>query len=110
MGIRSIFLERVKSELILRRGFGINENSNTLIIEDVITTGKSSEECISAIEKYNAKVLGVFSIINRTVGHISYKIPRYSLVNLKAPLYKSDELPESLKSISVSKPGSRFLK
>ena len=110
MGIRSIFLEREKSELILRRGFDIKKNSNTLVIEDVITTGKSSEECISAVKKYNAKVLGVFSIINRNVDNISHKIPRYSLVNLKAPLYSSDKLPDSLKSIPIRKPGSRFLK
>ena len=110
LGIRSIFLERVKSELTLRRGFDISERSNTLVIEDVITTGKSSEECISAIEKYNANVLGVFSIINRSVDGISHRIPRYSLVDLKAPLYETSELPDSLNSIPISKPGSRFLK
>lgn len=110
LGKRSIFLERVNSKLVLRRGFSIKRKSKILIIEDVITTGKSSVECISAIEKYEAKVLGVFSIINRSEQTINYKVPIHSLVTLKAPLYEKDSLPELLKKIPVNKPGSRFLK
>ncbi len=62
------------------------------------------------IEKYEAKVLGVVSIINRSIKRTNLKIPRYSLVNLKAPLYNYNNLPDSLKKIPINKPGSRFLK
>ncbi len=110
LGKRSIFLERVNSELVFRRGFSIKHKSKILVIEDVITTGKSSGECINAIEKYESKVLGVFSIINRSELTIDCKVPIHSLVNLKAPLYDEDSLPELLKKMPVNKPGSRFLK
>ena len=110
LGKRSIFLERVNSELVFRRGFSIESKARVLVVEDVITTGKSSEECILVIEKYEAKVLGVVSIINRSIKRTNFKIPRYSLVNLKAPLYNYNNLPDSLKKIPINKPGSRFLK
>ena len=60
---QSIFLERVNKNLVLRRGFRIKKNSKIIIVEDVITTGKSSYECIQALQEYKAKVLGVFSIL-----------------------------------------------
>ena len=110
LGKRAIFLERVNSDLVFRRGFSIESKDRVLVVEDVITTGKSSEECILVIEKYKAKVLGVVSIINRSIKSTNFKIPRYSLVNLKAPLYKHDNLPDFLKKIPINKPGSRFLK
>ena len=110
LGVRSICLERVDSKLSLRRGFTIKKKSKILIVEDVITTGKSSEECILAIKKYNIKVLGIFSIINRSLVNSKNVVPRYSLVYLKAPLYDPKELPETLKKIPISKPGSRYIK
>ena len=107
---QSIFLERVNSKLVFRRGFTVEKKSKVIVVEDVVTTGKSSQECIDSILKLNAKVLGVFSIINRSIENIKYKIPRYSLLSLNAPLYEDNNLPVSLKNIPVNKPGSRFLK
>ena len=107
---QAIFLERVDSKLILRRGFEIKNKSRVLIVEDVITTGKSSQECITALEKYEATILGVASIIDRSNQQYNLELPRFSLLNLTAPLYKPNDLPEALKKIPVTKPGSRFLK
>ena len=107
---QSIFLERVNSNLVLRRGFSIKKNSKVIVVEDVITTGKSSQECILAMQSYKTKVLGVFSIINRSTKKLDFNVNTFSLLNLEAPLYKESELPESLKNIPISKPGSRFLK
>jgi len=107
---QSIFLERVNKNLVLRRGFRIKKNSKIIIVEDVITTGKSSYECIQALQGYKAKVLGVFSIINRSVKKLDLNVDTYSLLSLEAPLYKESEIPDFLKKTPISKPGSRFLK
>ncbi len=107
---QSIFLERVNKNLVLRRGFNIKKNSKIIIVEDVITTGKSSYECIVALQEYKAEVLGIFSIINRSVKKLDFNVNTYSLLNLKAPLYKESEIPDFLKKTPISKPGSRFLK
>ena len=64
---QSIFLERVNGKITLRRGFNIKKKSKVIIVEDVITTGKSSKECIIALQNYQTEVLGVFSIVNRSM-------------------------------------------
>ena len=95
---QSIFLERVNKNLVLRRGLEL-KNSKIIIVEDVITTGKSSYECIQALQDYKAKVLGVFSIINRSVKKLDFNVDTYSLLNLEAPLYEESEIPDFLKNI-----------
>ncbi len=107
---QAIFLERVNSNLVLRRGFRIKKKSKVIIVEDVITTGKSSHECILALRDYKAEILGVFSIINRSIKKPDIDVDTFSLLNLDAPLYKKNEIPNFLKKIPIIKPGSRFLK
>ena len=107
----TIFCERVRGKFALRRGFSINKGANVLIIEDVITTGKSSLECVKLIKKANAKLLGFASIIDRSSKQ-SLKIKKKIISHLKitVPVYNTNQLPEELKSIPVSTPGSRFIK
>ena len=107
----TIFCERVKGKFILRRGFSIRKGANVLIIEDVITTGKSSLECVKLIKKAKAKLLGFASIIDRSTKK-SLKIKKDITSHLKidVPTYSSQKLPESLKSMSITIPGSRFIK
>jgi len=107
----TIFCERVNGKFTLRRGFNISKNSKVLIIEDVITTGKSSLECAKLISKSKAKLLGFASIIDRS-NKKTLKIKKKIISHLKinVPTYKSNQLPENLKSIPITKPGSRFLK
>ena len=62
----TIFCERVNGKFKLRRGFTINKGSKVLIIEDVITTGKSSMECVKLINKNKAKLVGFASLIDRS--------------------------------------------
>jgi orotate phosphoribosyltransferase len=107
---QSIFLERVDGNLTLRRGFDIKKGLKVIIVEDVITTGKSSKECIVALQKYKTEVLGVFSIVNRSMQDVNFDVCTYSLLNLESPLYQENQIPDSLKSIPISKPGSRFIK
>ena len=107
----TIFCERVKGKFILRRGFKIKKGSKVIIIEDVITTGKSSMECVKLIKKNKAKVVGFASIIDRSTKK-TLKIKKKIVSHLKidVPTYKSNKLPKELKSIPVSTPGSRFIK
>ena len=107
----TIFCERVKGNFTLRRGFSINKGAKVLIIEDVITTGKSSLEWVKLIKKANAKLLGFASIIDRS-SKKSLKIKTKIISHLKidVPVYSSKKLPEILKSVPITTPGSRFIK
>ena len=108
----TIFAERVKGKFSLRRGFTIKKNSKVLIIEDVITTGKSSLECVKLIKNYKAKLLGFATIINRS-NKKTLKIKGKKIVSqisIKVPTFKKNNLPDYLKKIPVTIPGSRFIK
>ena len=107
----TIFCERIKGEFTLRRGFNIKKKSKVLIIEDVITTGKSSLECVKLIVKSKAKLLGFACIIDRS-SKKNLKIKKKIVSHLKidVPTYKKNKLPVYLKSIPISVPGSRFIK
>ncbi len=107
----TIFCERVNGKFKLRRGFTINKGSKVLIIEDVITTGKSSMECVKLINKNKAKLVGFASLIDRSTKK-SLKIKKKIISHLKisVPTYKKSELPDHLKKIPITTPGSRFIK
>ena len=108
----TIFCERVKGKFKLRRGFSIKKKSRVLIIEDVITTGKSSLECVKLIKKNKAKIIGFACLIDRS-NRKSLKIKNKKIISqikLNFPTFKKNKLPNSLKKIPISKPGSRFLK
>ncbi len=107
----TIFCERVNGKFTLRRGFKIKKKSKVLIIEDVITTGKSSLECVKLIREAKAIHLGFASIIDRS-NKKSLKIKRGITSHLKinVPTYNAKRLPKNLKSVPISKPGSRFIK
>ena len=108
----TIFCERVNGKFKLRRGFYIKKNSNVLIVEDVITTGKSSLECVKLVKKSKAKLLGFACLIDRSNKN-SIKIKNKKIISqikLDIPTYKKNNLPISLKKIPITKPGSRFLK
>ena len=107
----TIFCERVNGKFILRRGFNIRKGSRVLIIEDVITTGKSSLECVKLIKKANAKLIGFASIIDRsTKKSLKIKTEIISHLKIDVPTFSKKQLPNNLKSIPISTPGSRFIK
>ncbi len=105
----TIFCERVNKNFVLRRGFKIKKNSNVLIVEDVITTGKSSLECVKLIKKSKAKLAGFACLIDRSKNN-TLKSNIISQLKIEIPTYNKINLPEYLKKIPITKPGSRFLK
>ena len=107
----TIFCERVNGKFVLRRGFKINKKSKVLIIEDVITTGKSSLECEKLIKKSKASNVGFASIIDRS-SKKTLKIKKKIISHMKidVPTFKKNKLPNNLKSIPITTPGSRNIK
>ncbi len=107
----TIFCERVNGKFTLRRGFHIKKGAKVLIIEDVITTGKSGLECVKLITDSKAKLLGFASIIDRsTENNLKIKKNIISHMKIDVPTYKSNKLPDALKNIPITIPGSRFIK
>ena len=104
---RTIFSERVDGEFKLRRDFKIEKGNKVLIVEDVITTGKSSLECSKLVSSSNAKIVGYACIIDRSNGQSNIKDKIVSQVKLNIPTYKKENLPKELQSINPIKPGSR---
>ena len=102
---------KVNGKFKLRRGFEIKKGSRVLIIEDVITTGKSSLECVKLIKKAKASLVGFASIIDRSSKN-SLKIKKKIISHLKIDVltFKANQLPKGLKLIPITKPGSRFVK
>ena len=107
----TIFCERVDGKFVLRRGFNIKKGSKVIIIEDVITTGKSSLECVKLITSAGAKLVGFASIIDRSTKK-TLKIKKNIISHMKidVPTFKKNKLPEELKNTPITVPGSRFIK
>ena len=109
LSIETIFAERFEEELILRRGFKIPKNANVLIVEDVITTGKSALECSEIIIRNNAKPIGYACIIDRSTINCLIKDKIISQIKIEIKTFNQNELPEELKKIKPIKHGSRNL-
>jgi len=106
---KTIFAERVNGEIILRRGFSIKPNTKVLIVEDVITTGKSAQECAKIVHANNADLVGYACIIDRSTENISIKDKIISQMKFTIETFSKDNLPDVLKSINPIKPGSKNL-
>ena len=105
----TIFSERVNGEFKLRRDFTVNKNQKVLIIEDVITTGKSSLECSKIVEDNNAIIVGYACLIDRSNGKSAIKEKIVSQVKIDIPTYTEKNLPKNLLTLKAVKPGSRNL-
>ncbi len=110
LGVRSIFFERVEGRLVLRRGFDIAPGARVLMVEDIVTTGLSSRECIAGIASEGGVTVGAACLIDRSGGKADLGVPLASLAQLDIPAYPADALPPELAAIPAVKPGSRGLK
>lgn len=111
LNVPAMFCERVEGKFELRRGFALEEGQRVLVVEDVVTTGKSSMEAVACIKAHGGVPVAAVSLIDRRGSNdVSLTLPLISLMKLDIPTYKPDALPEELKKIPAVKPGSRFLK
>lgn len=111
LGIDTIFVEREEGEFRLRRGFRIEPGQRVLMVEDVVTTGKSSLEAVKAVEAAGGKVIAECSLIDRSGGESAkMPFPLISLLSLQVKTFQANAVPAELAGIEAVKPGSRFLK
>jgi orotate phosphoribosyltransferase len=110
LGVPAIFFERVEGKLALRRGFTIPPGTKCLMVEDIVTTGLSSRECIAGIEAEGGLAVGAACLIDRSGGRAEFEVPLIALTKLDIPTYPADRLPDDLAAIPAIKPGSRSLK
>ena len=110
LGVPSIFFERVDGKLALRRGFNIEKGARVLMVEDIVTTGLSSRECIDGIAEEGGVTVAAACLINRSGGKADVGVPLHALTALDVPTYAADALPPELAAVPAYKPGSRGLK
>lgn len=104
-----IFVEREEGEFRLRRGFELTKADRVLIVEDIVTTGLSSRECIAAVHKTGAKVVAEGCLFDRSGGKADVGVKLVSLASRAFPAYPAENLPPELERIPAIKPGSRGL-
>lgn len=103
---KHIFSERIHGEMLFKRGFVIEKNSNVIIVEDIITTGGSIVELIDLLSIYDVNIKGVVSIVNRSEKNLDFGVPFISLLNFPTQSWEYDDCPDWLKKIPIVKPGS----
>jgi orotate phosphoribosyltransferase len=109
MGLPAMYVERVDGTFQLRRNFSLKKGQKVLMVEDIISTGVSSRECIAAIKATGAKVVAACCLIDRSAGKAKVGVPLIALAEWKVKAWPVDALPPHLKNIPAIKPGSRGL-
>jgi len=109
LGARALFVEREAGEFQLRRGFHIAPGEKVVMVEDVVTTGLSSRECLAAIRNHPGDLVGAACLIDRSGGKADVGAPLVALASVSAPSYPADALPPELAALPIQKPGSRHL-
>ena len=103
-----LFTERFEGTMVLRRGFGVVPGQRVAVIEDVVTTGRSTREVIEILEGLGAAVIGVASMINRSGKAQPFApLPSRSLLDADFPTWAADECPLCRDGVPIAKPGSR---
>ncbi len=107
LGCRSIFAERQDGKMLFRRNFSISKSDRVLVVEDVVTTGLSTNELIKLVKETGATLAGVGCIIDRSSSKVDFGAKFKSLIKIKVDTYKPGNCPMCLKNIPAIKPGSR---
>lgn len=107
LAVRALFVERVDGNFVLRRGFEIAPGERVLVVEDIVTTGLSTNETIGVVRDLGAVVVGAAAIIDRSGGKAVFDVPLLSLASLAIPTYAEADCPLCRDGIPATKPGSR---
>lgn len=107
LNVRFIWTEREDGAMTLRRGFTLKSGEKVLVVEDVITTGGSTRECIKVLEEHGAKVIGATSIIDRSNNTVDVGVPLIALATLDVPSFTPENCPMCANEEILTKPGSR---
>ena len=106
-GCRGLFTERQDGMMTLRRGFTLEAGEPVVVVEDAITTGRSTREVLDAVTALGARVLAVGSLVDRSMGEVDFGVPRCSLLRLDIPTYQAESCPLCAAGSRPVKPGSR---
>jgi orotate phosphoribosyltransferase len=109
LGLPSMYVEREGGRFRLRRGFHLEPGTKVVMVEDIVTTGLSSRECIEAVAATGAEVVCAACIVDRSGGRAEVGVPLVALATLDVPAYPADQLPPELARLPVEEPGSRRL-
>ena len=107
LGLRALFTERQNGEMTLRRGFHIEQGEPVLVVEDVITTGKSTRETANCVQDAGGNVIGIGALVDRSGGSVEFEVPTAALVTLDVNTWDPDECPLCKAGKPAVKPGSR---
>jgi orotate phosphoribosyltransferase len=107
LGCRGLFTERQDGAMTLRRGFALAADEPVVVVEDVITTGKSTREVMEAVRAAGARVVAVASLVDRSGGAVDLGLPRASLITLEVPTWSAEACPLCAQGSAPVKPGSR---
>lgn len=113
LGVRSIFTEREKGVMTLRRGFHIDPGEKVLIVEDIVTTGGSIKEVVDVVNKAKGDIVGIGLLVDRSGGKADFGVPDdkvFALLHLTVPTYKPEECPLCKAGIPITERGSHHLK
>ena len=110
LNVPFVFTERKDGSMTLRRGFHINDGEKVVIVEDVVTTGKSTRETADVIEQNGGKVIGFASILNRSGKDNPFDAPYASLLALNLDTFEESACPLCAKGVPIDAPGSRYSK
>ena len=107
LGVRGIFAEKEGDERqSFKRGFGINPGERVLIVDDILTTGKSIREVLSLVNEQGGRVIGIGVLVNRSEQEHDFGFPLFSCLRSITPTYKPQECPLCAAGIPLVKPGS----
>jgi orotate phosphoribosyltransferase len=106
-----VFTERAAGEMVLKRGFGLEGGQRVVVVEDVVTTGRSTREVIVIIEDFGADVIGVASVVNRSGNPQPFSpLPSRALLEVDFPIWTAEDCPLCRDGVPIAKPGSRPVK
>ncbi|QIB35903.1 orotate phosphoribosyltransferase [Ancylobacter pratisalsi] len=109
LGAKAVFVERENGVFQLRRGFAIPEDARVLMVEDIVTTGLSSRECLASLAEHTRNIVGAACLIDRSGGKADLGVKLVALAQLDIPAYPADSLPPELAALPAVKPGSRSI-
>jgi orotate phosphoribosyltransferase len=107
LDVRGLFTERKKGVMMLRRGFTLRPDERVVVVEDVVTTGKSTRETIDALIEAGGDVVGVGAIVDRSAGEVDFRVPFHPLLSLAVDALSPEKCPDCAEGRPVEKPGSR---
>jgi len=107
LGIQAIYSEPGESGRTLKRGFQLSSGENVLIVDDVLTTGRSVKEMIELCSSNNANICGIGLMLDRSGGQIKFDYPQYAAGAIDAVSWSPEDCPMCKKDEPLTQRGSR---